>query len=407
MRKELLLAALIFIAGVCGASLDEQVKSVADITRRSVVAVKAFQTGAGGTMRVWWGTGFVFEPSYVLTSSQIYRDGNSYALYDKAGNTYSACVVGVDEYVGVMVLEAPELNLPPLVLGSVKDIDDKALLIAVGNAPGGKEFLGVGFLEHREAPFRLLPYCYPLQVGFGTVPGMAGAPLVNTQGVVVGIVFATSPLFDKAQTPPQPPSTFAIPADIVKSLLPALKNGRVEHPFLGIFTVQAQEGLKVVGLHPQGPAIKSGVLRGDIIKAVDGEIIESQLDLVRVLFGKRPGDTITLTVVRDESKQDLSIRLAELPSRKLEIAKAFRYSGLRVRKLKPISHLAGRGGMPFVVVDVAPNSPAAKAGIRKGDVIVRWTPDLGHPGAIILVTERDGRVFKRFIIVPQEGPPLK
>ena len=123
---------------------------------------------------------------------------------------------------------------------------------------------------------------------------------------------------------------FAIPVNTVKEVVPQLISyGRILRPIMGLELASDRwvrryriEGLPVVRVYPGLPADKAGVrgayrnsrgeiLLGDIITAVDGQAVRSNDDYLSILERHRPGDTITVTLLRDDSSRELKITLSE------------------------------------------------------------------------------------------------
>jgi S1-C subfamily serine protease len=155
------------------------------------------------------------------------------------------------------------------------------------------------------------------------------------------------------------------------------------------FTAEAQRGVIVVEVVEDGPAAKAGIEAGALIVAVDGQELNAQNDLAGALAGHKPGDSVTLTVedANGESRE-VTVTLGEHPD---EEGKA--YLGVMYQPAMPHVRMfpgdvmpflpRGDKGMPFgfalpdieglqggaIVVQVAEDSPAAEAGLQKGDVI--------------------------------------
>src|SRR5260221_5579023 len=168
-------------------------------------------------------------------------------------------------------------------------------------------------------------------------PGNSGGPLLNESGQVIGIN-------EQIEAPAGQSSgiAFAIPVSLVKQFVPALiKNGRVSHPYLGVSTVSLDldindslklpentRGALVVSVTPNSPAERAGLQvaqlttdttatpqSGDVIVAIDKQAIRTSDDLVAYLFTKTSvGQTVTLTILRNGTQQDIQVKLAARPS---------------------------------------------------------------------------------------------
>jgi serine protease Do len=229
---------------------------------------------------------------------------------------------------------------------------------------GEGELLGVGPLSTTSQNRRLIN------------PGNSGGPLFNMRGEVVGV---NSAVLGNAQG-----IGFAVPINMVKDLLPnLLDNGHVERGWLGM-TVVAEPGkhaAQVVDVYPGGPAAAAGLRAGDRVTTINGRPVDSYLQLLRKISLLAPGTLVRMGVQRGTAAREFTARVAERPVRptpaggptgEIESQGDLDRLGLTVSDLDAES--AGRLGArsPFGawVVQVVPNGPAAKAGVRLGDVVV-------------------------------------
>jgi S1-C subfamily serine protease len=164
--------------------------------------------------------------------------------------------------------------------------------------------------------------------------GNSGGPLINSRGEVIGI---NSAIYTPTGTTAG--IGFAIPINTAKRIAHDLiTDGRVHQAFLGVETISVggglaealdlpvQDGLLVQTVTRGGPAAQSGVrggdriaqagmrrfyIGGDVITAIDGQKVSTQLDVNLVLNKKRPGDVVTVTVYRGGKKMDISVKLGE------------------------------------------------------------------------------------------------
>ncbi len=154
-------------------------------------------------------------------------------------------------------------------------------------------------------------------------PGNSGGPLLDSAGRLIGVNTAIySPSGTSAGI------GFAIPVDEVNRAVPQLiRSGRVIRPSLGIEPAEDQlmrklrmEGVLILYVTPGGPAAKAGlrptrrdasgeIQLGDIITAIDGKPIKSKEDLYSTLEQHQVGDSVTVTVLRDEERQEVQVTL--------------------------------------------------------------------------------------------------
>jgi serine protease Do len=205
-----------------------------------------------------------------------------------------------------------------------------------------------------------------------------------------------------------------------------IESGQVRRAWIGVsfqeltpqlarqLDVEADGGAVVGNVVPGGPADEAGVKPGDVIVSVDGEALEEGHDLLRSVIAKQVGQQASLGIVRDGKKKKLRLTLGARPSQQ-ERAQAGGSSGqgqpsadfgLALQPMSPA--LARRLGDPnlqgVVVADVAAGSPAQRAGLREGDVIVSadrkpvTSPDeveeaLSDGAALLRVRRGEGAFF--------------
>jgi serine protease Do len=221
------------------------------------------------------------------------------------------------------------------------------------------------------------PYDDFIQTDASINPGNSGGPLFNFWGEVVGIntaIVATGQGIG-----------FAIPINMAKEVLSQLKeSGRVVRGWLGVgiqrvtsklaksFGLEEAKGALVSQVFKDTPADRAGIKQGDVILEFNGKKIEDFGDLPRTVASTPPGKRVTIKVFRDGNILTLETTLAEMEE-KVEVAKApsEKPLGITVQDITPeIARGLGLEEVSGVVVtEITPRSPAAEAGIRRGDVI--------------------------------------
>jgi serine protease Do len=182
--------------------------------------------------------------------------------------------------------------------------------------------------------------------------------------------------------------SFSIPIDVALKVKDDLvKYGKVNRGRIGVtiqglnkeladsFGLEKPRGALVNSVEAGSPAAKAGLQTGDVILAVDGKPVESSADLPRVVGETKPGGTLALQVWRKGAAQELRVTVGETPDEKVAAAEPQAEAkpaklGVAVRPLAPEERRA-RGIDAGVVVERA-DGPAAKAGIRAGDVILAF-----------------------------------
>jgi S1-C subfamily serine protease len=163
------------------------------------------------------------------------------------------------------------------------------------------------------------------------------------------------------------------------SLLLFVPAVRAQEPraMLGAFVEQRAGGdadqphVVVMGVTPGAPAAKAGLERGDVIAKFDDRDIRTIRDFFQALAQHKPGDKIKLAVLRDGKSRDLSVTLAERPGDEPAEQRPTAFLGIETERLTPAvkERLGVNVDSGAVVMEVMPGSPAAKAGLQRGDVI--------------------------------------
>ena len=198
-------------------------------------------------------------------------------------------------------------------------------------------------------------------------PGNSGGPLVNVDGEVVGINTA---IIARAQG-----IGFAIPINLAKNVISQLmKTGKVERSWFGVeamdltpdkiseLKLQVDHGAYVTMVEKGSPAQKAGIEKGDVIIEYNGKKVEKTLDLALWVAETPPGTVVPVKVVRNGKILTFSVKLEKLVE--LEISERSR------RILAALGMLVVKKGNSFLVKDVRPKSPAADAGLMKGDILL-------------------------------------
>jgi C-terminal processing protease CtpA/Prc len=164
-----------------------------------------------------------------------------------------------------------------------------------------------------------------------------------------------------------------------------------------------QKGVTVMEVFPGGPAAKAGVRKGDVITRADDKQVEEVGALLKFLAAHRPGDKVTLHVQRDGKEKNVSVTLE---------SRAESFAGEEQEQLQErggkaaflgvqTSPDAGQKGA--IVTEVMPKSPAAKAGLRNGDVITKVDNQPIDSAAELVKAIRNAGVGKDVTITAQRG----
>src|SRR5690606_13700135 len=250
-----------------------------------------------------------------------------------------------------------------------------------------------GIVSARGRDIRSGPYDDYLQIDAPINRGNSGGPVFNAAGEVIGV--------STAIVSPNGGSVgigFAIPSKHVTAVVEQLKeNGSVERGWLGValqdldsalaetLGLDGTEGALVAEVVPGSPAEAAGLEAGDVVTRFDGEAIESVRDLTFTVAGRRPRESVSVEVIRDGRALELDVELGNRAQATASPSSGWRaparpgargeQSALGLRLAPLTDRERTRRGLPrdvggAIIADVRPGSPAAREGLRSGDVIV-------------------------------------
>lgn len=376
------------------------------------------------------GSGFVISPDgLVVTNNHVIEHAEEIDVVLQDGSRYAATVRGRDTKTDLALLEVEtDEPLPYVTLGSSADAEVGDWVLAVGNPFGLGGTVTAGIISARGRDIQAGPFDDFLQVDAPINRGNSGGPLFDTRGRVIGI--------NTAIYSPSGGSVgigFAIPSELAGEVIAQLEEkGSVERGWLGIefqpvtdavaasLGMDAAAGVLVANVVEDGPAAKAGVQMGDVIVSLDGEPLDEPKDLPRLVARTKAGTEVALELLRNGRKRNLTVEigasepealLAAGPAPQTEPAKlGVRLSELTLETRRQYG-ISAEGGV--LVTDVARGSPAAKAGLRPGQVItmvgqtavdsprdvadeVEKAAEEGRP-SVLLMVEQGGA--KRFVAV--------
>jgi serine protease Do len=333
---------------------------------------------AAGRVPTATGSGFLLGPEgYVVSNHHVVKAAQWIQVRLADGRLFDAELVGSDPDTDLALLRVVEgTDLPSVVLGDSDRLEVGDWVVAIGNPFGLDRSVSHGLISAKERVLGVGPLDDFIQTDALINPGNSGGPLFNMRGEVVGV---NSAVISNAQG-----IGFAVPINMVKDLLPNLMdNGHVERGWLGMTVVEepGKHSAQVVDVYPGGPAAAAGLRSGDRVTTINGRPVDSYLQLLRKISLLAPGTLVRMGVQRGTAAREFTARVAERPSRPsppggpsgaLDSEGDLDRLGLTVSDLD--SEAANRVGArsPFGawVVQVVPNGPAARAGVRLGDVVV-------------------------------------
>jgi S1-C subfamily serine protease len=293
--------------------LERTGQEVSRVVKRALPAIVTVEARIGG--RLVRSSGFVIDSSgSVVCAAEGVRTQLQVSLYLSEGEPVRARVVGVDNITGIALLR-PEVNLrlSSLNWGESERLPLGSTLILIGNRSGLEGSVTVGTLggKDRVGVRRDNQRVVLLMQFNGTVgSGEQGAPLLDSQGRVVGVMVGELASVEGAPVSPVAVVGFAIPSEIAQRVVNDLRTkGRAEHAWLGIDYQGLPSGVVVRRVAQGSPAQQAGIQVGDIITQYNDKPIRTASDLTRELYFAQPNQRITLTVLREGQQVRIPVTL--------------------------------------------------------------------------------------------------
>ncbi len=335
------------------------------------------------------GTGIIVdERGYIVTNHHVVDGVDSLRVTTFDGSNYNASVVATDQPHDLAIIRIhPTKPLTVMASGTSSDLMLGETVIAVGNAFGYEHTVTSGIVSSLSRDVEVnekQSYHNLIQTDASINPGNSGGPLLNLEGEIVGINVAIRAGAQRIG--------FAIPIDAARRIIAEMLNAeRLENLTHGVVCTDVKAGkqrmLVVKDARASSPAAKSGLQPGDVIlKAGDIDIVDGA-DLERAVLGHEVGDSLSLVVRRQDDTVDLTLELAAArDANNVEptytvvrannddsaTSRAWEELGMRLRSItddqKKRVMPRYRGGM--LVESIRPDSPAARHGIREGDILV-------------------------------------
>ena len=345
------------------------------------------------------GSGVIIDPNgYIVTNNHVIDRAAEIKVYLHSKKEYPAKVIGADPKTDLAVIKIEATGLTPLKWGDYEKLSVGDIVLAVGSPFGLSQTVTMGIISALgRGNVGIADYEDFIQTDASINPGNSGGALVNLKGELIGINTA---IFSR--TGGNEGIGFAVPVSIAKGITESLiKTGKVVRGWLGVgiqeitpdlakaFKAKEQKGALVSDINEQGPALKAGVQRGDVIVEFDGKEVQSVSELRNRVAQTLVGSNVRLKVIRDGQEKLLTIYIAERPSDAMlarggdpgssapsaaEPRKAPLnvLSDLLVKVLDEESRTQfniGAKTVGVVVAHVQAGSPAEQAGLQRGDVI--------------------------------------
>jgi S1-C subfamily serine protease len=306
-------------------------EKIYDSASKAVVEIAARGgSGFGGSQNTAQGSGFVVdEKGHIVTNQHVVAGASSISVSFWNGAELNAEVVGTDPSTDLAVLrvDASRALLEPLRFADSSAVEVGDQVLAFGSPFGleGTVTSGIVSALHREmtAPNTYL-ITDTIQTDAAINHGNSGGPLLDRRGRVIGV---------NAQIESESGGSdgvgFAIPSNTVRSIVTQLiATGEVQHAYLGIRMSAVPDGVAITNVLAGTPAARAGLRHatgsetvdgqqrptgGDVIVEFDGEKVTSATALQSAVDGHRPGETVTITILRDGSRRTIEVELGVRP----------------------------------------------------------------------------------------------
>jgi len=290
---------------------------------RDFISMNVFEIPQGA------GSGFIWDASgYIVTNFHLIQNAQAAKVTLSDQSMHQASLVGAepDKDIAVLKINTDGLRLTPIPIGTSKDLRVGQRVYAIGNPFGFDHTLTTGIISGLGREIKSVterPIQGVIQTDAAINPGNSGGPLLDSAGRLIGMntaIVSPSGAYSGIG--------FAVPVDTINRIVPQLiRSGRVKKPGLGIRVIENDlarrhgiVGAIVADVLPGSPAEKNGlegvhraqngaIELGDVITAIDDQIVEDGNDLLRALDEKSPGDRVKLQINRRGQSRELNVQL--------------------------------------------------------------------------------------------------
>lgn len=364
--------------------LQQEIVSIADGVKRSVVHIEVVQSSESGRKFRSLGSGVIIESNgYIITNEHVIGRSVSVKVTLEDKREFPAEVVGVDKQTDLALLKIEvEDELPSASFGNSDNVEVGEWVIAVGNPFGFDRTVSFGIISGKGRVIRGMSRDTPLlnnflQTDAAIDPGSSGGPLVNLQGEIVGI---NSIGIGRGQG-------FTIPSNMVRKVADRLKKaGLVERGWLGVhvqpfdrtfaqyYGRDSLRGILIGDVEEDSPASRADLRAGDVLLKMDDLELraENSDDLnafILAVSDHGAGDEVTLAVLRDGEVIQLPAEIGQQPKVKpdeFETPFGFRAKEITFNLARAL-RLRDQSGVLVDYVEVG--TVASEAELQSGDVI--------------------------------------
>lgn len=333
------------------------------------------------------GSGVIVDAGagYVLTNHHVVENADEITVTLRDRRSLPAKLVGADPDTDLALLKIEADNLSALELADSDRLRVGDFAVAIGNPFGLGQTVTYGIISALgRSDLGIEGYENFIQTDASINPGNSGGALVTLEGQLIGI--------NTAIIGPNGGNVgigFAIPSNMAREVMNQLReHGEVRRGQLGVlvqdltpelaqaFDLKDRQGAVIAQVMPGSPAEKAGVRAGDIVLAVNGRAVHSANALRNAIGMTRRGATVALDVLREGRPLKINVKIEAITGQRAATdpppqpgPTSRRLAGVELGEIEPDHPLAGeeRGVQVYAV---EPRSPAWRAGLREGDIIL-------------------------------------
>ncbi len=329
------------------------------------------------------GSGVIYnENGFIVTNQHVINDAGEVIvrLFDE--REFKAKIVGIDDRSGIAVIKIDAEDITPASFGNSDSLELGEIVLAIGNPLGLGQTVTSGIISAKGTSLvQITGFEDFIQTDATINPDSYGGPLVNLDSKIVGI--STKP---PSQTAGYFGIGLAIPINVArKATEDLIKYGKISRGWLGVsaqpVTTQLQKvlGLKnnqgalVSAVEPNSAAAIAGIKSGDVIIKYNGKEIKNILYLRSLVKGTDINKEVKIVVIRDGKELTVRTAIKESSTAK-DMSKKdfFKNLGMAVGNIsgKESIKLGYEGEKGVVITEIYKDSPAFKAGLNKGDLVI-------------------------------------
>lgn len=331
------------------------------------------------------GSGVIISSDgYIVTNNHVIDNSKEIEVVLNNNKSYPARVIGSDPNTDIALLKIDATGLPVVLFGDSDALKIGEWVLAVGNPFNLTSTVTAGIVSAKarsinilNAPLRIESF---IQTDAAVNPGNSGGALVNTRGELVGINTAIA-----SQTGSFAGYSFAVPSSIVQKVVSDMRQfGVVQRAVLGISiqemtadlarekNIRNIQGVYVAGIGENSAAQQAGMKEGDVITSINDNNIRSVAQLQEQVGRFRPGDAITVDVVRDNKTIKLRVTLKNAQGNMEIVSTDKNIDVLGATFKAPDKELLRKLGHEHgVEVDTVTRGKFQSAGIRAGFIILK------------------------------------